>query len=214
MLCFRTCAPEEGGSYNWSVPPLITGLLALTASYLLGSISFAILVAASRGVNIRSEGSGNPGTSNVLRVMGRGPALLVLVGDGLKGAAAAWIGSVAVGPEFGYATLFVAVVGHTFPLWHGFNGGKSVATAIGGFLFLAPGVGAFLAVVWLIIVAVWKTASIASIAVMVTAVPAMWLSGRSTTELVWTAVIAMFVLVRHWSNIKRLIDSSERRVSG
>lgn len=146
--------------------------------------------------------------------MGRGPAILVLVGDGFKGAAAAWIGSVAVGPEFGYATLLVAVVGHTFPIWHGFSGGKSVATAIGGFLFLAPGVGAFLAIVWLAIVAVWKTASVASIGVMVMAVPAMWLSGRSTTELVWTAVIAMFVLLRHGSNIKRLIDSSERRVSG
>ncbi len=193
---------------------MITSLLALAASYLLGSVSFAILVAASRGVDIRSEGSGNPGTSNVLRVMGRGPAVLVLVGDGFKGAAAAWIGSVAVGPEFGYATLFVAVVGHTLPIWHGLSGGKSVATAIGGFLFLAPGVGAVLALVWIVIVAVWKTASIASISVMVIAVPAMWLAGRSGTELLWTGAIAMFVLVRHSSNIKRLIGSREQKVSG
>ncbi len=201
-------------SYNCGVESFITGSSALVASYLLGSVSFAILVAASQGVDIRSEGSGNPGTSNVLRVMGKRSAILVLAGDGLKGAAAAWLGSVAIGPEFGYITLLMAVVGHTFPIWHRFSGGKSVATAIGGFLFLAPGVGAILAVVWIVMVAVWKTASIASIATMALAVPAMWLAGRSTSELAWTGVIAIFVLVRHASNIKRLIGSSERKVSG
>lgn len=202
------------GSYNWPVTPMVSGSLALIASYLLGSVSFAILVGASRGVDIRSVGSGNPGTSNVRRVMGKGPAVLVLVGDGLKGAGAAWIGTIAVGPEFGYIALLVAVIGHTFPMWHGFIGGKSVATAIGGFLFLAPGVGAVLAAIWIGIVMAWKTASIASITVMLVAVPAMWIAGRSATELLWTAAIAMFVLVRHWSNIKRLIGSSEQRVSG
>ena len=205
---------DVAASYNWRVEPLISGSLALIASYLLGSVSFAILVSASQGVDIRSEGSGNPGTSNVLRVMGRRSAVLVLAGDGIKGAAAAWLGSVAVGPEFGFVTLLVAVVGHTFPIWHGFRGGKSVATAIGGFLFLAPGVGALLTVVWIVMVAVWKTASIASIATMALAVPAMWLAGRSTSELAWTGVVAIFVLVRHSSNIKRLIGSSEEKVSG
>ncbi len=200
-------------SYTCPVSPLITGSLALFASYLLGSLSFAILVASSRGVDIRAEGSGNPGTSNVLRVMGRGPAILVLVGDGLKGVGAALIGSTAIGPEFGYVALFVAVVGHTFPVFHGFSGGKSVATAIGGFMFLAPGVGVLLAVVWIVMVAMWKTASIASMTVMVLAVPGMWLAGRSMTELLWTGAIAIFVLARHWSNIKRLTGSGEQKVS-
>lgn len=194
--------------------PLASGSFALIASYLIGSFSFAILIAASRGVDIRKEGSGNPGASNVLRVLGRRTAILVLVGDGLKGAAAAWLGSVVVGPEFAYATLFAAVVGHTFPLWHGFKGGKSVATAIGGFTFLAPAVGLLLIVAWVVIVAVWRTASIASIAVMIAVVPAMWAAGRSTTELLWTAVIAIFVLVRHSSNIGRLLSSGERKLSG
>lgn len=194
--------------------PLASGSFALVASYLIGSFSFAILIAASRGVDIRKEGSGNPGASNVLRVLGRRTAILVLVGDGLKGAAAAWLGSVVVGPEFAYTTLFAAVVGHTFPLWHGFKGGKSVATAIGGFTFLAPAVGLLLIVAWVVIVAVWRTASIASIAVMIAVVPAMWAAGRSTTELLWTAVIAIFVLVRHSSNIGRLLSSGERKLSG
>lgn len=149
-----------------------------------------------------------------MRVLGKRMAILVLVGDGLKGAAAAWLGSTIVGPEFGYVTLFAAIVGHTFPLWHGFRGGKSVATTIGGFIFLAPGVGLVLGVVWVAIVAIWKTASIASITVMILAVPAMWLAGRTTGELIWTGVIAIFVLMRHSSNIKRLLGSSEQKVTG
>jgi glycerol-3-phosphate acyltransferase PlsY len=196
------------------VSPLISGSFALIASYLLGSFSFAILISASRGVDIRNEGSGNPGASNVLRVLGKQTAALVLLGDGVKGALAAWMGAAIVNPEFGYVTLFAAIVGHTFPVWHGFEGGKSVATAIGGFIFLAPAVGIFLGVMWILIVLVWKTASIASIAVMIAAVPAMWIAGRSTSELLWTGVIAIFVLVRHSSNIKRLLNSGEQKVTG
>lgn len=193
--------------------PLVSGSFALVASYLIGSFSFAILISASRGVDIRTEGSGNPGSSNVLRVLGKRTAILVLVGDGLKGIAAAWMGSAIVGPEFGYVTLFAAVVGHTFPVWHGFKGGKSVATAIGGFTFLVPVVGLLLILAWIAIVGVWKTASVASIAVMLAVVPAMWAAGRSSTELLWTAVIAIFVLMRHSSNIGRLLSSDERKVS-
>jgi len=202
------------GSYNQPVSPLSSAIFALVVSYLIGSFSFAILIAASSGVDIRTEGSGNPGASNVLRVLGRRTAILVLLGDGLKGAAAAWMGAAIVGPEFGYVTLLAAIVGHTFPIWHGFKGGKSVATAIGGFIFLAPAVGLALGVVWIVIVAVWKTASIASIAVMLMVVPGMWLAGRSNDELIWTGVIAIFVLVRHSSNIKRLLGSSEQKVTG
>ena len=193
---------------------LISASLALVASYLLGSVSFAILVAALQGINIRSEGSGNPGASNVLRVLGKRSAILVLLGDGFKGAAAAWIGSIVVGPEFGYAALFVAVIGHTFPIWHSFKGGKSVAAAIGGFAYLAPAVGLVLAATWIAVLVASKTASIASIAAMAVVVPAMWLVGRSTTELLWSAMIALFVLLRHASNIKRLIRSSEHKVTG
>jgi len=201
------------GSYNCLVSTLIAGSLALVASYLLGSVSFALAVANAQGVDIRTEGSKNPGASNVLRVLGKKSAILVLLGDGLKGAFAAWLGSVAVDPAFGYVTLLVAVIGHTFPVWHGFKGGKSVATALGGFIFLAPAVGISLAVAWFVMVAIWKTASVASITAMVLVVPAMWLAGRTSTELLWTAAIAMFVLVRHASNIKRLVTSSEQRVT-
>lgn len=187
--------------------------LVLLASYLLGSVSFGILVASARGVDIRSEGSGNPGTSNVLRVLGKKEALVVLLGDGLKGAAAAWLGSLAGDPWLGYVTLLAAVVGHTFPIWHGFKGGKSVATAVGGIMYLAPAVGVVLGLIWISMVAVWKTASIGSITVMVLLVPALWLAGRTGTELLWAAVIATFVLFRHAGNIQRLVTSSEQKVT-
>ncbi len=196
------------------MPSIIAIPLALLASYLLGSVSFGILMASSQGVDIRSEGSGNPGASNIMRVLGIRAAAAVLVGDGLKGAAAAWLGVAVVGPEFGYVTLLIAVIGHTFPIWHGFRGGKSVATGLGGIIYLAPVVGLVLGFLWIVMVLVWKTASIASITVMVLFVPALWIDGRTDAELLLASGIAFFVLVRHASNIKRLFTASERRVTG
>lgn len=186
--------------------------LSIVASYLLGSVNFGIIVASMSGVDIRSVGSGNPGTSNVLRTLGRSRAAVVLLGDGLKGAAAAAIGVVAVDPEFGYVTLLAAVIGHSFPIWHSFRGGKSVATAIGGFIFLAPAVGLVIGIVWIVIVLVWKTASIASIVSMLLVVPGLALTGRTTEELLLATVIAVFVVVRHAGNIRRLATGSERTI--
>lgn len=186
--------------------------LAVVASYLLGSVNFGIIVAAGSGIDIRSVGSGNPGTSNVLRTLGKRLAAVVLIGDGLKGAGAAAIGVLAVDPEFGYVTLLAAVIGHSFPIWHQFKGGKSVATAIGGFIYLAPAVGLVVGVVWLVVVLVWKTAAIASIAVMLLVVPGLALTGRTTTELVWATMIAIFVIARHVGNIRRIASGSERSI--
>lgn len=186
--------------------------LAILAAYLIGSVNFGILVAASRGVDIRSVGSGNPGTSNVLRVLGKKLAAVVLLGDALKGVLAAAIG-VAVGdPVFGYVTLAAAVIGHSFPIWHRLNGGKSVATALGGIVYLAPAVGLVLAGMWIVILLVWKTASIASLVVMVLLVPLLALAGRTTAELLWSAAIAVFVIARHAENIRGLVTSTERKV--
>jgi glycerol-3-phosphate acyltransferase PlsY len=187
-------------------------VLALVAAYLVGSISFAIIVASSRGIDIRAEGSGNPGTSNVLRVLGRRLAVTVLIGDAFKGVAAAAIGVLAVDQTFGYVTLFVAVIGHSFPIWHGFKGGKSVATAIGGICYLNPPVGLALAVLWIVILQVWKTASVASLAAMLVMVPALAFTGSTTQQLLWASATAVFVIVRHSGNIGRLLDSSERSV--
>lgn len=183
---------------------------AIVISYLLGSLSFGIIVASTQGVDIRAVGSKNPGMSNILRILGKRSAALVLIGDAFKGAAAAAIGALWLGGDFGWVTLFAAVVGHSFPIWHGLKGGKSVATAIGGVMYLVPWVGAVLAVVWIVVLLVWKTASIGSLVAMFLLVPLVALSGGTGPEIGWAAAIAVFVIVRHTANIKRLVDSNER----
>jgi glycerol-3-phosphate acyltransferase PlsY len=187
-------------------------ILAVVVAYLLGSVSFGVLVARSQGIDIHTVGSGNTGTSNVMRVLGKKLGALVLVGDAGKGVLAAALGVVMVDPAFGYVTLLAAVVGHAFPIFHRFRGGKSVATALGGFVVLAPVVGVTLTVIWAVILIVWKTASVGSIIVMVLAVPLLALAGRRGSDLVWSAAIVVFVLIRHSGNIRRLVQRSERKV--
>jgi glycerol-3-phosphate acyltransferase PlsY len=187
---------------------------AVVVSYLIGSVSFGILVSSMRGIDIRAVGSRNTGTSNILRTLGKKDAAMVLVGDALKGAGAAAIGALWIGGDFGWATLFAAVVGHSFPVWHRFGGGKSVATAIGGIVYLVPWVGAVLAVLWIFILLVWKTASIGSLVAMGLLVPLVTVSGASFAAIAWASGIAAFVVVRHATNIRDLAASTERRVNG
>jgi glycerol-3-phosphate acyltransferase PlsY len=187
-------------------------VLAVVAAYLIGSVSFGIIVASTQGIDIRKVGSGNPGTSNVLRVLGKRLAIVVLLGDGLKGVAAAAIGTLVADQTFGYVTLLAAVIGHSFPIWHGFKGGKSVATALGGIIYLSPIVGLVLAVIWIVMVVVWKTASVASLTVMLLLVPGLAIAGADVPQLLWALAIAVFVIVRHSGNIERLLSSTERKV--
>ena len=196
--------------------PTLAGVeqfLAIVIAYLLGSVSFGVLVARTRGIDIHAVGSGNTGTSNVMRVLGKKLGAVVLVGDAGKGMLAAAVGVWMVEPAFGYVTLFAAVIGHAFPVFHRFRGGKSVATTLGGFVLLAPAVGITLTVIWAVVLIVWKTASVGSIIVMILAVPLLWLSGRTGSDLLWSGAIVVFVLIRHSGNISRLIQGSERKVA-
>ena len=196
-------------------------LIPLAIAYLIGSIDFGVIVPKVLGVDIYAVGSGNPGTSNVMRSLGKGPAALVLLGDGAKGALAAgigawWAGSVSspVTPDtLAVACAFAAVLGHIAPIWHRFRGGKGVATAIGAAIYLAPIFGLVLAVLWLVVTLVFKVASIASLGAMVLYVPGLAVSGYRGWSLVWAAAIAVLVIVRHAENIKRLVAGSERTVA-
>jgi glycerol-3-phosphate acyltransferase PlsY len=196
-------------------------LIPLTLAYLIGSIDFGVIVPRFLGVDIYGVGSGNPGTSNVLRTLGKGPAALVLIGDGAKGALAAAVGTVWAGAidsfmsveTLAVACAFAAVVGHVAPIWHRFRGGKGVATAIGAAVYLAPLFGLILAVLWLIVTLVFKVASIASLGAMVLYVPGLALSGYRGWALVWAAAIAVLVVIRHTPNIRMLASGSERKVA-
>ena len=196
-------------------------LIPLAIAYLIGSIDFGVIVPRMLGVDIYSVGSGNPGTSNVLRSLGKGPAGLVLLGDGAKGAAAAAIGTMWAGSisssmsaeTLAVACAFAAVLGHIAPIWYRFRGGKGVATAIGAAVYLAPVFGLVLAILWLIVTLAFKVASIASLGAMVLYVPGLVLSGYHGWALVWAAGIAVLVTVRHIPNIRRLAAGSERTVA-
>jgi len=191
-------------------------------AYLIGSIDFGVIVPRILGVDIYTTGSGNPGTSNVMRSLGKGPAALVLIGDGAKGAGAAAIGSAwatvvtntASVETLAFACAFAAVLGHVAPIWHRFRGGRGVATAIGAAIFLAPIFGILLAVIWLVVTLVFKIASIASLGAMMVYVPGFAFSGFRDWSLAWAAAIAILVVVRHAPNIRRLVSGSERSVTG
>ena len=113
----------------------------------------------------------------------------------------------------GFAAAFAAVVGHCFPLWHRFHGGRGVATAVGAVLWLQPMWGLILAVGWGTVVATTKTASIASLVAMVLYVPGYALFGTRGVSLVWAGAAALLVIARHSANIKRILSGSERRVT-
>jgi acyl phosphate:glycerol-3-phosphate acyltransferase len=196
--------------------------LAIAAAYLIGSIDFAGLVGKLHGVDIRQEGSGNPGASNVLRTLGRLPAAMVFVGDTLKGTIGAAMGMVASNvadptvpdPTVHWAFLagLAAVLGHCYPVFNRFRGGKGVATAGGVLLFTIPLVAVINVAAWALIVRITKTASIGSLAVMVITIPlAIW-RGVEGLGLVWIGLILVLVLWRHRGNIARMVKGNEQKV--
>ncbi len=195
----------------------LTIALALVAAYVVGSIDFAVIVARMHGVDIRQVGSGNPGASNVLRSVGRIPAAMVLIGDTLKGVIGAAMGMMAAGTvdfqsEWAFLAGFAAVVGHCYPVFHRFRGGKGVATGLGVLIFTVPWVGLIVVASWLVLVKLTKTASISSLAVVAASIPlAMW-QGVAGMSLVWLLAIVGLVVWRHRSNIRRVFTGSEQRV--
>jgi acyl phosphate:glycerol-3-phosphate acyltransferase len=188
-------------------------VLALALAYAIGSVDFGVIVPRIMGTDIYEEGSGNPGASNVLRTLGKRAGAAVLLGDELKGVVAAAIGELWIGGGFGLVTGFAAVLGHVLPVWHRFRGGRGVATALGVALFMEPLVGICLSVVWILIVLVWKTASVASLVAMALYVPGFVVAGWRGFDLLWAAAIALLVVVRHAPNIRRLITGAENPVT-
>jgi glycerol-3-phosphate acyltransferase PlsY len=190
----------------------LPALGAVVAGYLIGSIDFGVIVPRLRGKDIYAMGSGNPGATNVLRNLGRAAAAAVLVGDLLKGVAAAAVGDLVGTTALGFAAGFAAVVGHCFPIWYRFRGGKGVAAAGGALFWLEPLLGLVLLAVWIGLVATTRRASIASLALAVLYVPGLVVSGHREWSLVWAGASASLIVVRHWGNIRRLISGAEHTI--
>jgi acyl phosphate:glycerol-3-phosphate acyltransferase len=190
-------------------------VLAIAGAYLLGSVPFAFLLARRRGVDLRQAGSGNVGASNVLRTSGAPLAVLAMVLDALKGTLAVVVAErVTAGPAVPVAAALASVVGHVYPLWLRFKGGKGVATAAGAFAFLAPVAGAVAVTVFVVIVAVTRVISIGSIGAALT-LAVMTIIMRSPWIVSAGAVLAAALIVhRHRGNLARVMAGTEQRIGG
>ena len=187
--------------------------VAVAVAYLVGSIPFAFLLSRRRGVDLRQAGSGNIGASNVLRTTGVRAAILAMVLDGIKGALAVMLAQrLTAGPAVAVAAGLASVLGHIYPIFLRFRGGKGVATAAGVFAVLTPislGVagGVFLIAVWLT-----RYISVGSLAGAVALAAAAVASDAPTVVAVGAALALLIILFRHRANVRRLVAGTERRV--
>jgi acyl phosphate:glycerol-3-phosphate acyltransferase len=183
-------------------------------AYLLGTFPSAVIVARSRGLDILTEGSGNPGASNVARVLGARWGALVFALDALKGALPALAG-LALGTRPGaYVMVAAAVLGHMFPATRRLRGGKGVATMGGAMLALHPLTSVCLFAVWIAARKATGKASVASLIITVGLPVGLAIAGVPAWEIVCVVGLCLLVLVRHVDNIKRLIGRRELSATG
>lgn len=190
-------------------------LACLVAAYLLGSISFAIvLVRVFRGVDVRHEGSGTAGATNVLRTSGKRLATLTMLLDIGKGALAVLLmQAVTYDPRWLGAAACAAVLGHVFPVWFGFRGGKGVATAIGGFSVLCPFAVLAVVAVFVAVVAATRFVSLGSITAACLLPLAMRLLFHAPDpEVAAASAVTILLIVSHRANIRRLLEGTEQRL--
>ncbi len=192
---------------------LLLALLATALAYLIGSVSSAVLVC--RLFNLpdpREAGSKNPGATNVLRLGGRLPAALTLLGDILKG----WLPVILVklwtaNPWIISSVLLAAILGHLYPLYFQFKGGKGVATAIGALLALSPFLGGAFVLIWLVIFVLFRYSSLSAlIATLSMPVCGWWLIDKRYCVVL--ALLALIVVWRHRENVNRLLKGTEDKV--
>jgi glycerol-3-phosphate acyltransferase PlsY len=185
---------------------------AFVLGYLLGSVPFGLVLTRLAGLgDLRQSGSGNIGATNVLRTGRKDLALATLILDAGKGAAAVLI-AYTFGPDVALMAAYGAVLGHLFPVWLKFAGGKGVATTLGVHLAMAWPMGAACCGVWLLVAALTRYSSLAAL-VSVASAPALawWLMGD--LQLVqYAAVIAVVVWLRHHANIRRLLSGTESKI--
>lgn len=182
--------------------------------YLLGSISFGLIVTRFAGAgDLRAMGSGNIGATNVLRTGRRDLALVTLLGDAGKGAAAVLLASWLVSPAGAALAGGAAYVGHCFPVWLGFRGGKGVATFFGVLLALVWPVGLIAGAIWLGMAALTRVSSVASLTAAAVAPVILVALGRSSPErLILLIAMAALIFIRHHENIGRLLRGEEPRL--
>ncbi len=188
-------------------------LILIVIAFIIGSVPFGLLIARLKGVDLRKTGSGNIGATNVLRAVGKVPALLTLAGDILKGTIA-----VALGGYFldnllmeGIVGL-AAIAGHNFSLFLGFKGGKGVATSIGVLILFAPKAALITLILWLGVALMTRYSSLGAIVSFGLLPLNIYLFDYTKEKLIISVIIAALLLIRHSANIKRLLNGSEPRI--
>ena len=193
----------------------MTTAIAIGVAYLLGSIPFAFLLARRRGIDLRQTGSGNVGASNVLRTSGAGPAAVALTLDGLKGVLAVLIAErITGGAAAPVAAALASVVGHIYPVWLRFKGGKGVATAAGAFALLAPVALVVASIVFVIVVVMTRFISVGSITATLTLAVMTAFTASERVVMAGAAVAAAMIVYGHRGNLARLMAGTERRIGG
>ncbi len=191
---------------------MLTVLLVLFG-YVLGAVPTGYLVGRAFGVDVRKVGSGNIGTANVLRAAGKWAAILTLVGDMFKGFAPVVVAKLATDNLWIHAVVaLAAVVGHCWPVFLRFKGGKAVATGAGTSIGLDPVVGLGLFAFWWAVVLLSRYTSLGAIAVMLVSPLVFWLTGQPLAYVVYSVVGGALVLWRHRENARALLNGTERKV--
>jgi len=194
---------------------MIDDIIAAVLGYLCGSIPFGLLLTRAAGLgDIRSIGSGNIGATNVLRTGNKGLAVATAVLDAAKGAVPVLIAQQLWGLEPALLAAIGAFLGHVFPVWLRFKGGKGVATYIGVLLGLSWIVGLIFCAVWLVIAFAQRLSSLAALTAAATAPIFTYVVTGNTLTTVTTILISLLLIVRHWGNIGRLIQGTEPKIGG
>ena len=189
--------------------------LLLIASYVLGSVPFGLLIVKSwKGIDIRKFGSGNIGATNVLRTAGKGPAAVVFVADVLKGLIPVMVARRLFPdtPWMAVSAGLLAMIGHTLSIFLGFRGGKGVATGLGIFVGLEPRAAGIAFGIWLVVLGLTKYVSLASMIGAVSIPVLMFAFGMPAAYKAFGVFAAAFVLLKHRSNITRLLQGKESRI--
>jgi glycerol-3-phosphate acyltransferase PlsY len=191
----------------------LTAALAAALSYLAGSVSAAILVCRLRGLpDPRTEGSGNPGATNVLRVGGKGAAAMTLAGDALKGVLPVVLAKLlGLDPSVVALVAVAAFVGHLYPVFFNFQGGKGVATALGALLATDLTAGLLALLIWLAVCLAFRRSSLAAL-VTFALVPVLLLMEAQHTAAAAFAMISIGLFITHRANIQRLLDGTEPKL--
>ena len=193
---------------------LIELFASLIGGYALGAVSFGVIATSLGGAgNIRDVGSGNIGATNVLRTGRRDLAAITLIGDGGKGAVAVLIAGALISPLAGVAAGFGAFIGHLFPFWLGFRGGKGVATFLGILLAIAWPVALAAGLTWITVALLFRISSLASLVACALAPAFFVLLQPSRAPEAWlVAAMVVMIFIRHHENIRRLVAGAEPRI--